>query len=118
MDEFEKIRQDKAKYKLQREEKYRADSRERLTKIVTQKVKTTMIGSLSSVEEHFGFLWEGDDEQSKMMKGIFENMRSSILDKGNTQMRNVEAELAQYECKWLKYQVTIPFKKIEEKEKD
>ena len=118
MDNFDQMRQDKADYKQKREQKYLVDSKTRLSKIVTQKVKTTMIGSLSSVEEHFGFLWEGEDEQSKMMKGIFENMRSAILDKGNTQMRNVEAELSQYECKWLKYQVTIPFKKIEEKEQD
>jgi hypothetical protein len=116
MDEFDQMRKEKADYKKKREEKYLADSKTRLSKIVTQKVKTTMIGSLSSVEEHFGFLWEGDDEQAKLMKGIFENMRSSILDKGNAQIRNVEAELSQYECKWLKYQVTIPFKKIEDKE--
>lgn len=118
MDDFERMRKEKADYKAKREEKYRADSKSRLTKIVGQKVRTTMVGALSSVEEHFGFLWDGEDEQSQSMKQIFETLRSEILDKGNTQVRNAEAELGQYDVKWLKYQVVIPFQRIEKGEEE
>jgi len=117
MDEFNVMRQEKSEYKKKREEKYEEDSASRLSKIMAQKVRTTMVGSLSSIEEHLGFLWDGDDEQSQMMKGVFDKLRSEILDKGNAQIRNVQVELGQYKVKWMKYQVVIPFQKIEEKEK-
>ena len=57
MDEFnELIRQQKG-YKSVREDKFKHDSKHRLSKILKKKVETTMIGALSSVEEHFSFLW-------------------------------------------------------------
>ena len=42
------------------------------------------------------------------MKDLYQKIRSEILDKGNTQARNVDAELAQYDVKWLKYTIKIP----------
>jgi hypothetical protein len=42
------------------------------------------------------------------MYEAFQKARSEILDKGNTQCRNVDAELAQYDVKWLRYQATLP----------
>ena len=73
-----------------------------------------MIGALSSIEEHFGFLWAEDgsygDEEKAAMLDLYNKVRSEILDKGNTQARNVDAELAQYDLKWLKYTMTIPVK--------
>jgi hypothetical protein len=42
------------------------------------------------------------------MKDLYQKIRSEILDKGNTQARNVDAELAQYDVKWLKYSIKIP----------
>jgi len=112
MEQFNKLVREKSDYKKQREDKYKVDSRERLTKIIKKKIETTMIGALSSVEEHMGFLWESDgasltDEQS-FMKEAYQKIRSEILDKGNTQARNVEAELSQYDVKWLKYNIEIP----------
>ena len=77
-----------------------------------------MIGALSSIEENLGFLWEGDGEPTKdqqVMKDIYQKIRSEILDKGNNQARNIDAELAQYDVEWLKYSVTIPV--ITKKEK-
>jgi len=112
MEQFNKLVRDRSDYKQQREDKYKVDSRERLTKIIKKKIETTMIGALSSVEEHMGFLWESDgasltDEQS-FMKDAYQKIRSEILDKGNTQARNVEAELSQYDVTWLKYNIDIP----------
>lgn len=100
-------------YKQKREEKYKLDSKDRLSKILRKKIETTMIGALSSIEERFGFLWTNADnspitEEQTLMKDLYQQVRSEILDKGNNQARNVDAELAQYEVEWLKYSMTIP----------
>lgn len=97
-------------YKKSREKKYKADSKERLSKILKKKIQTTMIGALSSIEENLGFLWNEDNPKiSKAeMTQIYNKIRSEILDKGNNQARNVDAELAQYEVEWLRYSIKIP----------
>lgn len=99
-------------YKKKREDKYQADSKARLSKILRKKIQTTMIGALSSIEEHFGFLWAEDSPYSKEEKAamldLYNKVRSEILDKGNNQARNVDAELAQYDVTWLKYNMVIP----------
>ncbi len=111
MDDFMKLKQEKNAYEKTRDEKYRADSRDRLSKILKKKIQTTMIGSLSSIEEHFSHLWEGDMTPEKQaFYDIFQKVRSEILDKGNAQARNLDAELNQYEVKWLRYSMTIPVK--------
>ena len=70
------------------------------------------------MKKTLAFLWEGDGEPTKdqqVMKDIYQKIRSEILDKGNNQARNIDAELAQYDVEWLKYSVTIPV--ITKKEK-
>ena len=104
---------EKSDYKNRRDEQYRADSKDRLSKILKKKIETTMIGALSSIEENFNFLWENKDgspltEEQTIMKGLYQKIRSDILDKGNNQARNVDAELAQYDVKWLRYSMKIP----------
>lgn len=106
----------KKNYKQDRDSKYYQESRDRLSKIVKKKIQTTMIGSLSTIEEHLGFLWSGDDEKSLEMRNIYEKIRSEILDKGNNQARNVDTELSQYEIKWLKYQLTLPVRRTIQEE--
>jgi hypothetical protein len=99
-------------YKHARDEKYCADSKDRLSKILRRKIETTMIGALSSIEESFGFLWAEDspytEEVKSEMLDLYNKVRSEILDKGNGQARNVDAELAQYTIKWLRYSMDIP----------
>jgi len=100
-------------YKQKRAERYKDDSRERLSKILKKKIQTTMIGALSSLEENFGFLWDESNqdipvEQKKHMKDLYGKVRSEILDKGNNQARNIDAELSQYDVEWLKYSIKIP----------
>ena len=55
MEDFDDLIKNQVEYKSIREQKYRSDSKERLSKILKKKVQTTMIGALSSIEEHFGF---------------------------------------------------------------
>ncbi len=111
------------KNKKTREERYKDSSKERLQKIATKKIQTTMIGALSSIEKHFGFLWshgENDSlaEEQKEMKELYESIRSEILDKGNHQIRNLENELSQYDITWLRYQLTMPVAVSSKEEKD
>lgn len=99
-------------YKKLRENKYKLDSKERLSKILKKKIQTTMIGALSTIEENFGFLWDNKDgkltKEQELMKNLYNKVRSEILDKGNNQARNIDAELAQYEVEWLRYSMKIP----------
>lgn len=99
-------------YKHRRKEKYKLDSKDRLSKILKKKVQTTMIGALSSMEKHFGKLWNNGNspmtEEQEVLFNLYKEMRSEILDKGNHQARNIDAELAQYDVEWLRYNVTIP----------
>lgn len=112
MENFDDLIRKQSEYKAIREDKYKQDSRDRLSKILRKKVETTMIGALSSIEDHFSFLWSSKEGtlsvEQKMMYDIYQKIRSEILDKGNTQARNVDAELAQYDVKWLRYQATLP----------
>jgi len=99
-------------YKKQREAKYKADSKDRLSKILKKKIQTTMIGALSTIEENLSFLWASSNgkltQEQENMKNIYNKIRSDILDRGNNQARNIDAELAQYEIEWLRYSITMP----------
>jgi hypothetical protein len=99
-------------YKKIRESKHKSDSKERLSKILKKKIQTTMIGALSTIEENLGFLWNSSDgnlsKEQEVMKTLYNKIRSEILDKGNNQARNIDAELAQYDVEWLRYSMKIP----------
>jgi transcription termination factor Rho len=103
---------DSSDYKKARDRKYKTESKERLSKILKKKIQTTMIGALSTVEENFGFLWSSEDgnltKDQQVIKDLYQKVRSEILDKGNNQARNIDAELAQYDVEWLRYNIKIP----------
>ena len=124
MDEgFKNLIRSSKNYKEEKEQKYKVNSKDRLFKIASKKIKTTMIGALSTLEENLGFLWghESDEDispEQQHMKTIFEQVRSDILDKGNTQIRNLEAEFNYYDITWLRFQVDLPVKPVEEPNKE
>jgi hypothetical protein len=100
-------------YKKIRDSKYKAESKDRLSKILKKKIQTTMIGALSTIEENFSFLWNSESggqltKDQELMKTLYNKVRSEILDRGNNQARNIDAELAQYDIEWLRYQIKIP----------
>ncbi len=102
-----KLENDKAS-----KDKYKHDSHERLNKIGKKKIQTTMVGALSVIEKHFGFLWGHDKsdsltEEEKCMRELFELVRAEIFDNGNTQMRNFATELEQYDIEWLRYHMDL-----------
>ena len=102
-----------ADFKTAKADQYLDLSKERLLKIGKKKIQTTMIGALSTLEKRFGFLWGQDQEgdltpEQEHLKELYEEIRSEILDRGNNQMRNLEAEFAQYDIKWLRYNMKLP----------
>ena len=104
-------------FKKHKADKFKEVSKERLLKISKKKVQTTMIGALSTLEEKFGFLWGKDQQEpltpeQKHMKELYEEARSEILDRGNNQTRNLEAEFANYEINWNRYHMTLPVRPI------
>ena len=122
MDDYSNLIRKSIDLKSKKDDRFKELSKDRLVKIAAKKIQTTMIGALSSIEKTFGFLWEhnGDtelSEEQQHMKDLYENMRSEILDRGNSQIRNLEAELSHYDITWNRYQVTLPIK-VETKEED
>ena len=100
--------------KSAREERNKDISRDKLFKAAKKKIQTTMIGSLSTLESSFGFLWgfdiaeEDKTPEQKKIYEIYEDARAQILDRGNTQIRNLEAEFVNYDIVRKKHYITLP----------
>ena len=112
-DNYTELVRKSADFKTAKTDQYLDLSKERLLKIGKKKIQTTMIGALSTLEKRFGFLWGQDQEgdltpEQEHLKELYEEIRSEILDRGNNQMRNLEAEFAQYDIKWLRYNMKLP----------
>lgn len=104
MDEgYKTIIQMKRENEARKKAKYKIDSKERLKKIATKKVQTTMIGALDSIEKHLSFLWEENSE----LRETYEIVRQEILDRGNDQIRNLMSELDMYDIEWLRYNLQL-----------
>lgn len=86
-------------------DKLKEKYKERLETIIAKKIRTTMIGSLAAIEEHFGELLEEPHN-----KELFDEIRTQILDLGNKQIRNIKSELERYDVFWKRYTLTLPIK--------
>lgn len=62
--------------------------------------KTVMIGSLSRIEDHLGFLWGHDKktltEQQEKFLNIWEDLRNEILNHGNYHLREGLSDLEEF----------------------
>lgn len=115
MDEYTKLKAIREKKDLEKDKKYKEDSKERLKKICLTKVRTTMIGALDSIEKKFEEYYTNDSKPSNeelILTKIFEELRTEILDKGNQQIRNLETEFEQYTIEWKRYTLQLPVKQI------
>ena len=99
-------------------------SNHKLFNLSKKKIQTTMIGALSTIEEKFGFLWGFDLDESqrspeqKHVHEIYEEIRAKILDRGNTQIRNLESEFASYEISRKKHYINLPVSQIKGEDKN
>lgn len=92
-------------------------SKNRLKKEAKKKIQTTMIGAISSIEKYFGFLWGEESEREltkneEYMRDVFEELRTEILDKGNSQIRSMDGEIENYQVTWEKYHINIPIRRL------
>lgn len=110
MDDFSQYLKKSFDLKQKKEERQKELSKDKLFSITKKKIQTTMIGSISSIENHFGFLWdvENPTNEQNQLKIIFEEIRSEILDRGNTQMRNLENEFGNYDITLKNYTISLP----------
>ena len=84
MEDYNNLIRQHSEYKKVKEDKYKCDSKDRLSKILRKKVETTMIGALSSMEKHLGFLWTSEGEltpEQKTMYEIYQKVREDIFIK-------------------------------------
>ena len=110
------------KAKQARAEKYLEESRKRLDKIITTKMRTTFIGALQSFEDNFGELWGHgipeeeltDDQQA--LRDVWDQTRTEILNKSNGQLRALKTELANHEVSWKRYTMDLPSKPLDDRE--
>lgn len=87
------------------------DKKGDLEKEIAKKITTTMIGSISDIEEFFGVLWDGQDSKEKVkMRQLFEKLREKILDRGNNQIRSIKKVLDNYEIKPKTWTIVMPVK--------
>jgi hypothetical protein len=57
---------------------YKEKSKDRLTKNCKKKIQTTMIGALSSIEDHLGFLWGHKSDEALSLTGIAISIRFQL----------------------------------------
>ncbi len=113
-EEYNKFLKQSLDLKSAREERHRDLSKDTLFKGAKKKIQTTMIGALSTLENSFGFLWgmnisdEDKTPEQKKLYDIYEEARSQILDRGNTQIRNLESDFVNYEIVRKRHYITLP----------
>lgn len=116
-----KALKDSLDYKKAREERYKEVANNELYQKSRKRLQTTMIGSLSTIEEFFGFLWgfgqaeEDITEEQKYMKNIYEKARSRILDRGNSQIDSLESDFTKYVIERKKFYIKLPINDSGEK---
>jgi hypothetical protein len=99
------------------EERVKSYSKKRLLENITKKFKTSMIGAVASCEEGFGELWghgKGKDELTEEefnFRERWEEIRTQILNKGNSQLRGALDEIAQHTVNKEKYNVDFIVRK-------
>jgi hypothetical protein len=84
-----------------------------IEKILKKKIETTMIGCLARFEESFGYLWGQNkeklsDKELEFLE-LWERVRESILDHGNSQIRKAISELRPDSIGKVKYSYYYKF---------
>lgn len=93
-------------YKKNRDEYKKSQAKTKLINACISKVKTTMIGAISDIEKNLGNFINTDKGYE-----LFNVIRSSILDRGNDQIRSLEQELQAYDISYNSYLLKPIFKK-------
>ena len=91
---------------------YADESRNRLEQKLEKMVKSVMVGALNSIEMDMGFLWgHGETELTPIqdqMRLVYEKVRTSIFDKGNSEIKKIKTELNNYSVGLKQGGITLP----------
>lgn len=119
-DNFLELIRQKRERDQAREVKIEESCKERLKKIAKTKMTTIMIGALDSIEKNLGFLFGLDDDgqpthatlsnEETHIKRLYDNIRSTILDLGNDQIKNLHKEIDMHKIEWNRYHLTLPIR--------
>jgi hypothetical protein len=115
VDDHYKLAEIRKQKDLEKDKRYKEDSRERLKQICLTKVRTTMIGAVEAVEKRFEQLYNKSNKPTNeqlLLEKIFGEIRTEILDKGNQQMRNLETEFEQYVIEWKRFTLQLPVRPL------
>jgi hypothetical protein len=114
MDEHSKLKAIRQTKDLEKDKKYKEESKERLKKICITKIKTTMIGAVDSIQKKFEQFYTNSrpTNEELILKRLFDEIRTEILDKGNQQIRNIETEFEQYIIEWKRYTLQLPVRPL------
>jgi len=83
-------------------DEYKEQSKDRLNRIIDQKIQTAFIGALAEIEKRFPEL-QSDKRWA--------DARNAILTNGNAQKRAINSELQQYDVVWNRYQYEFKVRK-------
>ena len=102
------------------EDRYRDSSKKRLLNILKKKFDTTTIGTLAILEENLGDLWGHGipyrdlTEEEAEFREVWNDIRTKILDLGNSNLRGAQSEIAQYTLSWNRYVTNFVIRNNEE----
>jgi len=91
------------------------NSKRRLQSEASKRITTTMIGAIASVEKHLKSFWDVDNPSQEQirMADAFEEMRTEILNKGNTQVRAMRELLDSYDVSSTRMTYTeLPVRRV------
>lgn len=103
IDIYDKAMDLNKRYKENSEKVFKEKSLHGLQKLAKKRCTTIFIGSLDSIEQKIGYLWgngkqfEQLTEREKLFLQLWKDLRKEILDKGNTQIKILLNELANFE---------------------
>lgn len=97
------------------------DSKKRLKAVSEQKIRTTMIGAIHTIELLFGHLFGYENgkeiipdseltEEERKNRELFREFRSKVLDLGNRQIGNMHTEIDCYEVTFNGYHIEFKVK--------
>ncbi len=113
MDKQTQLSETRKKYRAITKDKLHQDSKERLKRISSKKFKTCFISAISEFEEVFGKLWghglpdEKLSETQRVNRELWGQIRTNILNKGNTQLRAMEAEIELHDIMFQGYKIEM-----------
>jgi len=91
------------------------NSKKRLQNETSKRITTTMIGAIASIEKHLKRFWDVERPTQIQidMSEAFEEMRTEILNKGNSQSRIMRELLDSYEVSSTRMKYTeLPIRRV------